>query len=261
MDLRNRFVRILRLSRRILAPDILLDVRGLSAAYGAVRVLKNVSFSVRRSESTSILGVNGAGKSTLLKALSGITVKRCGEIALQSDRIDGLPPHRIVDLGISLVPEGRQLFPTLSVTENLEMGGLRLRRRNLHREAMTALGLVWELFPRLAERRSQTAGTLSGGEQQMLAIGRALASDPKLLLLDEPTVGLAPQVIEDLFLVFHKLKKNGLSIVLAEQNVRLALDLADTAVLLDLGHVVVAGSAAELSQNKLIKDTYLGHAG
>jgi branched-chain amino acid transport system ATP-binding protein len=241
-----------------LEPDI-LEVKALSAAYGALQVLRDVSFSVRRSESMSVLGVNGAGKSTLLRALSGITVKRRGEIRLYPDRIDDLPSHQIVDRGISLVPEGRQLFPTLSVTENLEMGGLRLRRQSLHREAASALDLVWELFPRLAERRTQTAGTLSGGEQQMLAIGRALASDPKLLLLDEPTVGLAPQVIEDLFLVFHKLKKNGLSIILAEQNVRLALDLADTAVLLDLGQVVVAGSAAELSQNPSIRKIYLGH--
>ena len=239
--------------------DVLLQVKRLDASYGSIKILRSVEFAVRSGHSVSILGANGAGKSTLLRAIAGITVKREGFIRFADREIDTLRTDQIVEAGISLVPDGRQLFAPLSVQKNLEIGGLCLRRRGRRKEAEAALNTVWDLFPQLAERRRQTVGTLSGGEQQMVAIGRALAAQPRLLLLDEPTVGLAPKIIEHLFEVFHKLKGGGLTIILAEQNVRLALDLADEAVLLDIGHVAASGSATEMRGNSTIQRIYLGH--
>ena len=199
-------------------------MEGLGASYGRLKALSGVGFEVGKGESLAVLGANGAGKTTLLRALSGILVRRVGLVELAGHPIQSAPAHQIVALGIAHVPEGRHLFPSLSVAKNLAAGTYTLRRGSAS-EIGTAFDFVYGLFPPLAERRDQTAGTLSGGEQQMLAIGRALMSRPKLLLLDEPTVGLAPKVVEDLFQVLGTLKRQGLTIILAEQNLPLALNL------------------------------------
>ena len=236
----------------------LLDVAGLSASYGPVRVLHDVSFSLAEGESIAVLGANGAGKSTLLRALSGLMVRRAGTIRFAGREIAALRPDQIVHLGISQVPEGRRLFFPLTVTENLEAGALVLRNSGRGAEVRDAMAMVFDLFPRLAERRAQVSGTLSGGEQQMLAIARALMSRPRLLLLDEPSVGLAPKVIEALFGVLHALKGTGLTILLAEQHVPMALDLADRVLILGLGRVALTGVPAELRESEAIGRIYLG---
>ncbi len=236
----------------------LLDVNALSAAYGPVRILHDISFRLAEGESISILGANGAGKSTLLRAISGLLVRRQGSIRLAGQEIAALRPDEIVHRGISQVPEGRRLFFPLTVLENLEAGALKLRNTGRGGEVKDALASVFDLFPRLAERRDQIAGTLSGGEQQMLAIARALMSRPRILLLDEPSVGLAPKVIEALFGVLHTLKGSGLTIILAEQHVPLALDLADRAIILSLGRIALSGRPAELRDSEDIKRIYLG---
>jgi branched-chain amino acid transport system ATP-binding protein len=236
----------------------LLRVEGLSAAYGPVRVLHDVSFTLAEGESLSVLGANGAGKTTLLRAISGLMVRREGSVVFAGREIAASRPDEIVRLGVSQVPEGRRLFFPLTVLENLEAGALPLRANGRAGEVNDALAMVFELFPRLAERRTQISGTLSGGEQQMLAIARALMSRPRVLLLDEPSVGLAPKVIESLFAVLHTLKGGGLTILLAEQHVPLALDLADRAVILGLGRVALAGAPAERRESAEIRRIYLG---
>ena len=236
----------------------LLRVAGLSAAYGPVRILHDISFVLAEGESISILGANGAGKTTLLRAISGLMVRREGSVKLAGQEIAAKRPDEIVRLGISQVPEGRRLFFPLTVLENLEAGALPLRGSGRGGEVKEAMAMVFELFPRLAERRDQISGTLSGGEQQMLAIGRALMSRPRLLLLDEPSVGLAPKVIESLFGVLHALKGTGLTILLAEQHVPLALELADRAIILGLGRIALSGAPAELRESEEIRRIYLG---
>ncbi len=240
----------------IIAP--LLEIVALSASYGPVRVLHDVSFNLAEGESVAVLGANGAGKSTLLRAISGLMVRREGSIRLGGQDIVRLRPDEIVHLGISQVPEGRRLFFPLTVLENLEAGALKLRNTGRGAEVKDALGVVFELFPRLAERRAQISGTLSGGEQQMLAIARALMSRPRILLLDEPSVGLAPKVIEALFGVLHTLKGTGLTIILAEQHVPMALDLADRVIILKLGHIALSGLPANLRDSEEIRRIYLG---
>jgi branched-chain amino acid transport system ATP-binding protein len=235
-----------------------LDISALSASYGSVRVLHDVSFTLAEGESIAVLGANGAGKTTLLRAVSGLMVRREGRIGFAGQEISGLRPDEIVHLGIAQVPEGRRLFFPLTVDENIETGALRLRRAGRHAEVKEAMAMVLELFPQLAERRDQISGTLSGGEQQMLAIGRALMCRPRILLLDEPSVGLAPKVIEALFGVLHKLKATGLTIVLAEQHVPMALDLADRAIILNLGRVALSGLPATLRSSEEIRRIYLG---
>jgi branched-chain amino acid transport system ATP-binding protein len=237
--------------------DIIVVAEGLGALYGRLRALSGVSFEVRQGESLAVLGANGAGKTTLLRALSGILVRRVGRVYLADREIQSLPPHRIVELGIAHVPEGKHLFQPMSVAENLAAGTFPVRR-NPAIDAKSTYDFVYELFPRLAERRDQPAGTLSGGEQQMLAIARALMSRPKLLLLDEPTVGLAPRVVEDLFQVLGTLKRQGLTIILAEQNLPLALNLADNGIVLRLGSVVLRGASEALRADPRIRDAYLG---
>ena len=236
----------------------LLEVSALSASYGPVRVLHDVSLAMAEGESVAVLGANGAGKSTLLRAISGLLVRREGHITFAGREITKLRADEIVHLGIVQVPEGRRLFAPLTVDENLEAGALRLRRAGRHSEVAEVTALVMELFPRLAERRNQVSGTLSGGEQQMLAIARALMSRPRILLLDEPSVGLAPKIIEALFAVLHKLKATGLTIVLAEQHVPLALQLADRAIILSVGRVALSGLPAELRDSEEIRHIYLG---
>ncbi len=242
-----------------MAPDQpLLVMHGACAQYGRVRVLEQIEFSLRGGESVAILGANGAGKTTLLRAISGLMAQRSGQILFEGADISREPSHRIVRLGISQVAEGRHLFPSLSVIENLEMGGLVPSTTGRAAEVAEALELTFNLFPRLAERRMQLARTLSGGEQQMLAIGRALMARPKLMLLDEPSVGLAPKVVSDLLHAVRALKEMGLAVILAEQNIPLALDLADRAVVLHLGRIVLEGEAKDLQQSSELRKIYLG---
>ena len=236
----------------------ILDVANLSASYGPVRILHDISFSMAEGESIAVLGANGAGKSTLLRAISGLMVRRDGQIRFDGQDITSRRPDEIVHLGISQVPEGRRLFFPLTVTENLEAGALPLRKRGQGSEVAEAMTMVFDLFPRLAERRAQISGTLSGGEQQMLAIARALMARPRILLLDEPSVGLAPKVIEALFGVLHTLKGTGLTIIVAEQHVPMALDIADRVIILGLGRIALAGLPAELRDSEEIRRIYLG---
>jgi branched-chain amino acid transport system ATP-binding protein len=235
-----------------------LELKDVSAHYGSMQVLYGLTLDIRASECVALLGANGAGKTTLLRTLSGIFVRRGGTILFNGSDISKLAPHLVVRAGIGQVAENRRLFPPLTVAENLEMGSLTLHSLQRKREVAGASTLVFELFPVLWARRSQPAGTLSGGEQQMLAIGRALMGKPSVLLLDEPSTGLAPRVVEELFRALERLKAAGMTIVLAEQNVRLALGLADRAAVLSLGRIALVGSPTQLQENDEVKRIYLG---
>ena len=239
----------------------LLSLHEVSASYGPLRVLDQISLTVRHGECLAVLGANGAGKTTLLRAVSGLMVERSGEIVFDDVVITRTPSHRIVRLGIAQVAEGRHLFPSLSVEENLEMGGFVPSTTGRSAETVDTFELVLRLFPRLGERRHQLARTLSGGEQQMLAIGRALMTRPKLMLLDEPSVGLAPQVVTDLLHALRAFKDIGLTVMLAEQNVPLALGLADRVVALRLGRIALEGNTTEIAQGDQLHNVYLGSTG
>jgi branched-chain amino acid transport system ATP-binding protein len=236
----------------------MLRVRSLRAGYGGVEVLKGVSLHVDRGEIVAIVGANGAGKSTLLNAVAGLVRPWSGSVAFGGREIAGEAAETVAGLGCVLVPEGRQIFPGLSVHDNLLLGGwLRVRssgRRAVERE----IGAMETLFPVLAERRLQAAGTLSGGEQQMLAIARALMGRPSLLLLDEPSIGLAPLVVKAIFATVAGLRKEGRTIMLVEQNARAALAVADRGYVMETGQVVLEGTAAELSANRDVQRAYLG---
>ncbi len=234
---------------------MLLEVQGLQAAYGDVQALWDVSFAVEEGELVALLGANGAGKTTTLRAVTGLLPPRRGRISFAGQPIDREPAHRIATLGVAHVPEGRQLFPLMSVEDNLLLGSYpprarASRRRNLDR--------VYERFPRLYERRRQDAGTLSGGEQQMLAIGRALMSEPRLLVLDEPSLGLAPVVVQELFGVVHEVASSGTTVLLVEQSVHHALAIADRAYVLENGRVVMEGTGRALLGDARIRSAYLG---
>jgi branched-chain amino acid transport system ATP-binding protein len=236
----------------------LLKIRNLQTFYGRIRVLDNVSLSVKPGEIVTLIGANGAGKSTMLNCISSLIPSREGEILFQGQRINGQPPEAIVRLGICQVPEGRQIFQPLTVLENLELGAyLRFGRRE-RSSIKQDLNMVFSLFPVLSERSNQISGTLSGGEQQMLAIGRALMSRPKLLLLDEPSMGLAPRLVVDIFHTISRLRHEGLTILVVEQNARAALKIADRGYVLETGRVILQGSAAELLEDQDVKRAYLG---
>jgi branched-chain amino acid transport system ATP-binding protein len=227
----------------------------LSFAYGAADVLSDVSLDVG-DETVALIGANGAGKSTLVRLLCGIHGPHRGQVWWQDRDIAGQPPHLIVKLGIAQVPEGRQVFPNQSVQTNLRLGAYSRRLSPaLEREAIEG---IYQQFPRLAERRSQLAGTLSGGEQQMLAIGRALMADPRLLILDEPSMGLAPQAVAAIFEHVALLRKNRIGVLLVEQNARLALAQADRAYVLEHGRIIMSGPAASLANNARVRQAYLG---
>jgi branched-chain amino acid transport system ATP-binding protein len=233
-----------------------LEVKGLEVSYGELTILKDVNFEVADGELISIIGANGAGKTTLLKALSGLIMPRSGEILYNNEKIDRLPAHKRVDMGIVYVPEGKRPFPYLTVKENLELGAFSPRARG---ELSRRLEYVYGLFPLLKERANQLAITLSGGEQQMLAIGRGLMSDPKLLMLDEPSFGLAPKIVDSIFNVIDKLHKElGLTILLVEQNARRALELADRAYVLETGRIALQGIGKELLEDDRVRRAYLG---
>ncbi|HBA86677.1 MAG TPA: branched-chain amino acid ABC transporter ATP-binding protein [Geobacter sp.] len=238
----------------------MLKIKNINAYYGKVHALKNVSLHLNRGEIVTLIGANGAGKTTLLNALSGIIPTESGEIALEGKGITGLSADRVVSLGLSQVPEGRQVFNPLTVEENLELGAyLRYRSGGQKGEITADIQHMFRMFPRLEERRKQAAGTLSGGEQQMLAIGRALMARPKLLLLDEPSMGLAPLVVQDIFKVIQRLREEeGTTILLVEQNARAALKVADRGYVLETGKVILEGIASELLENKDVQRAYLG---
>ena len=233
----------------------MLNVRDLNVAYGAVRVLWNVSFDVKGREITTIVGANNAGKTTTLKTIAGLLKPNKGEIEFDGMKIHGKPAHQIVELGISYVPEGRRLFPSLTVAENLELGAYTKKARDKLSDTME---WVFQLFPRLKERAHQLAGTLSGGEQQMLAIGRALMSRPKLLMLDEPSLGLAPIVVKTLFETIENLHREGVTILLVEQNVYHSLKISHRAYVMERGKIVLSGKGEELLSDERIKKSYLG---
>jgi branched-chain amino acid transport system ATP-binding protein len=236
----------------------LLKIRNLQTYYGRIRVLDNVSLSVKPGEVVTLIGANGAGKSTILNCISRLIPCREGEIFFQGQKINGQPPEAVVRLGICQVPEGRQIFQPLTVLENLELGAyLRYGKRN-RGSIQQDMDMVFSLFPVLAERLQQVSGTLSGGEQQMLAIGRALMSRPKLLLLDEPSMGLAPRVVADIFHTVVKLRREGLTILIVEQNARAALRIADRGYVLETGKIILQGTASELLEDHDVKRAYLG---
>ncbi len=238
----------------------MLKVKNINTYYGQVHALKNVSLHLREGEIVTLIGANGAGKTTTLNSLSALIPPKSGEILFNGAPIASLSPDRIVELGISQVPEGRQVFKPLSVEDNLELGAyLRYRRREKRSEIRKDLEQVFALFPRLLERRKQPAGTLSGGEQQMLAIGRALMARPKLLLLDEPSMGLAPLVVQEIFAVIETLRREkGTTVLLVEQNARAALKMADRGYVMETGKVILEGEAAELLENRDVQRAYLG---
>jgi branched-chain amino acid transport system ATP-binding protein len=233
-----------------------LEVRDLHVYYGEIHALKGASLSVNRGEIVALLGPNGAGKTTTLKTISGLLPPRSGTVHLEGQSVIGVPPHEIVRRGIAHVPEGRRIFNRLSVADNLEMGAY-IRTDGAIREDMER---VFTLFPRLRERRVQVAGTLSGGEQQMLAIGRALMARPRLLLLDEPSMGLAPVLVEQIFETIQDINRGGTPILLVEQNAAMALTIAQRGYVLETGSVVLEGSARELGENAEIRRAYLGEA-
>jgi len=236
----------------------LLSVDNLWITYGSVEALKGVSMDLNKGEIVTVLGANGAGKSTLLRAISGLVPPSSGTVSLDGDALNGVPAYDIVLKGISQAPEGRRVFATLTVEENLNLGAY--TRQKQKRDVADAKKRVFELFPILAKRRRQLSGTLSGGEQQMLAIGRALMSNPRILLLDEPSLGLSPLFVKLIFKIIREINAQGVSILLVEQNARKALGVANRGYVLETGAVSVSGSAADLRQNKKIQEAYLGGA-
>ena len=233
----------------------LLSVQDLEAGYGAVQVLWGVSFAVEQGQMVSMIGANGAGKSTTLNAIIGVLRIKRGKILFKGEDIAALPPHERVARHISLVPEGRQLWPRMSVEENLLMGAFPPAFRPA---AQRHLERVYGLFPRLKERRRQTAGTLSGGEQQMCAIGRGLMAEPELLMLDEPSLGLAPKLVDEIFAFVEDIRRQGVTVLLVAQNVSYALQISETAFLMETGRITLSGPSPSLLANKYVREAYIG---
>lgn len=237
---------------------MMLEVNNLEVYYGAIRALHGVSFQVEKGEIVTLIGANGAGKSTTMRTISGLIRPRAGEVVFLGQRIDNVPAHRIVRLGISHVPEGRMIFPNLTVYENLLMGAYTRQDKG---EIAASLEMVMERFPRLRERQKQLAGTLSGGEQQMVAMGRGLMSKPQLLILDEPSMGLSPLLVEEIFTIIKDINRQGTTILLVEQNAFMALQVAHRAYVLETGRIVLSGSASEVQSNPQVRSAYLGEVG
>jgi branched-chain amino acid transport system ATP-binding protein len=235
----------------------ILELRDVHVYYGAIHAVKGITLEVRKDEIVTLIGANGAGKSTTLRALNGLNPPRQGTIHFQASAITGATPHSIVQRGVAQSPEGRRLFPRMTVTENLEMGAF---QRDDKENFATDMERVFELFPRLHERRTQKAGTMSGGEQQMCAIGRALMARPKLLLLDEPSMGLAPIFVDRIFETVVEVNKQGTPVLLVEQNALMALEVAQRAYVMETGRIALAGPAAELKTNEQVRNTYLGES-
>jgi len=233
----------------------MLTLAGIDAGYGSFQALFGISLQVNAGEAVGVIGPNGAGKTTLMRVISGLIRPRRGSIAMEGADLAATPAHRILGLGIAHVPENRRLFARMTVEENLRMGAFLPSARGKFRDRLT---FVYELFPRLAERRNQVAGTMSGGEQQMCAIGRALMSEPRLLLLDEPSAGLAPVIVQQVFALVQRIRASGLTVLIVEQNVRQVLRVVDRAYLLEAGTIRASGSAAELLESEAIHHSYLG---
>jgi branched-chain amino acid transport system ATP-binding protein len=233
--------------------EALLQVDDIEVRYGAIRALKGVSFEVFEGEVVALLGANGAGKTTTQKTVSGMLQPSLGQIIFDGERIDGIPPHKLISMGICHVPEGRRVFPRMTVHENLEMGAFRFKRPDTQ-----VFDRVLELFPRLGERIKQPAGTLSGGEQQMLAIGRALMGKPRLLLLDEPSMGLAPLIVKQIFDIVREINSTGVTVLIVEQNAAQALALANRGYVLETGELVLSGTGRELLADDRVRAAYLG---
>jgi len=234
----------------------LLEVKDLVVSYGSIEAIKGISFDVKKGEIVSILGANGAGKTTTLRTLSGLLKSKSGQIIYEGTDITKVPAHKIVAMGISQSPEGRQVFGTLTVEENIRLGAYTKKRADKETQEW-----IYELFPRLLERRKQLAGTLSGGEQQMLAISRALMAQPQLLLLDEPSLGIAPILVKMIFQAINKIASTGVTVLLVEQNAKAALKLADRGYVLDVGHVTIKGNAKDLLNDPKVQEAYLGKKG
>lgn len=232
----------------------MLEVKNIHVYYDAIHALKGVSLSVEKGELVTLLGANGAGKTTMLKTLSGLLRPRTGSVELAGAPLNSMEPHEIVRRGVAHVPEGRKIFPRFTVLENLRIGGYTRQRSALAPD----IEFVFELFPRLKERRRQVAGTLSGGEQQMLAIGRALMAKPKLLLLDEPSMGLAPMLVEQILETIRSVNRTGVTVLLVEQNAAMALAISHRGYVLETGRMILEGTAGDLAGNDLVRQAYLG---
>ncbi|MEN6315457.1 MAG: ABC transporter ATP-binding protein [Clostridiaceae bacterium] len=233
----------------------MLEVKDLHVSYGAINAVKGISFTVEEGQIVTLIGANGAGKSTTLRTISGLETAKSGSIKYLNTELTKLPPHKIVELGISHVPEGRRIFANLTVLDNLKLGA------NLRKDVdgiRKDIKRVFEIFPRLQERQNQSAGTLSGGELQMLAVGRALMTKGRLMLLDEPSMGLAPLVVEEIFNIIKEINKQGTTVLLIEQNAYMALNIANKAYVLNTGTIVLEGDARELANNENVKKAYLG---
>lgn len=233
----------------------ILHVDDLNVYYGSIHAVKGISFDVEEGEIVTLIGANGAGKSTTLNTVAGLLKPREGKVEFEGESLLGIPPHTIVSKGMALCPEGRRVFLQMSVHENLEMGAF---TRRDSAEIADSLEMVFDRFPRLKEREGQSAGTLSGGEQQMLAMGRALMSKPRLLMLDEPSMGLAPILVQEIFNIIKSLHETGTTVLLVEQNARMALSVADRAYVLETGRVSMSGNAADLANDDRVKQAYLG---
>ena len=232
----------------------ILKVDDINVYYGSIHAIKGISFEVNEGEIVTLIGANGAGKSTTLNTISGLLHSRTGSVTFMGEALGKVPCHKIVSKGLALVPEGRRVFLQMTVQENLEMGAYTQSGKGIDQD----LEHVYELFPRLKERMKQVAGTLSGGEQQMLAMGRALMSHPKLLMLDEPSMGLAPILVEQIFDIIRQLHKEGTTILLVEQNAQMALSVADRAYVMETGKITLSGTGAELAASDEVKKAYLG---
>ena len=233
----------------------MLELKGINAGYGTFQALFNISLDVKAGEAVAVIGPNGAGKTTLMRVISGMTELFSGEMEMDCRSLLSVPPHQIVELGIAHVPENRRLFPGMSVEDNLKLGAFAKTARE---DSTKNLEFVYELFPRMKERRSQLAGTMSGGEQQMCAIGRAIMSGPKLLLMDEPSAGLAPVVVQQVFGLVRRIREEGYTVLIVEQNVQQVLHVVDRAYLLEAGQLIDSGNAADLLESDSVRKAYMG---
>ncbi len=231
----------------------ILEIKDLSVNFGGIKAVNDISFYVEKGKIITLIGANGAGKSTILRSIAGTVKPKNGEIIFENENILGLSPDKIVSRGVTLVPEGRKVFPNLTVLENLKIGAY-LRKDNLSDD----IEYIYSLFPRLKERHWQLAGTLSGGEQQMLAVGRALMARPKLIMMDEPSLGLAPLVVKDIFNIIKTINESGITVLLIEQNANMALKIADYGFVIETGNITLSGTGEELLSNESVKEAYLG---
>lgn len=233
----------------------MLDLKGINAGYGSFQALFDISLTVNAGEAVSVIGPNGAGKTTLMRVISGMTAPFSGEMEMEGKSLSSFPPHQIVELGIAHVPENRRLFPAMTVEDNLKLGAFAKTARG---DSAKNLEFVYELFPRMKERRSQLAGTMSGGEQQMCAIGRAIMSGPKLLLMDEPSAGLAPVVVQQVFSLVRRIREEGYTVLIVEQNVQQVLQVVDRAYLLEAGQLIDSGKSEDLLESESVRKAYMG---